>query len=162
MDTDGDEVPETVQQGELGIRYSAEEVRRYQTPEVRVTVEGAEWSLDVSWIAHDRPALRGGTASTDLVWAISKDDGFALFVGGRLALHDSRERAMRAKPLRVGPPFEWRVTASQRGPHPLVNVALRDATGATLRVACRGHEEALPTVRVTGVGGDFEGPGEYG
>jgi hypothetical protein len=163
VDLDGDGTPETVQKGELSIDYGDGRVEEFEVPEIRVTHEGRKWTLEFFEIAEERPKLTAGIARCGFDWTVEGEDAIAVFIFGRLTLHAGLEQARKADPVRLGPPFEWVVTPKERGPHPMLSVAVRDATGLTLRVAGRGEEEARPRVRVSNDEGvDLTLDGEYG
>ncbi|MHC4861285.1 MAG: hypothetical protein ACYTDY_14475, partial [Planctomycetota bacterium] len=109
VDLDGDGTPETVQKGELSIDYGDGRVEEFEVPEIRVTHEGARWTLEFLAIGEKRPILEDGVARTGFDWTVEGEEAFAMFINGQITLHDRVERARRTDPLSLGPPFRWEV-----------------------------------------------------
>lgn len=70
-----------------------------------------------------------------LLWSVKSEKGYLWFINGRVTFHETPEAAASGKALRLGPPFRFEVSTRTRGSQALVNVGLKDANDATLRVA---------------------------
>ncbi len=133
--------------------------------------------LDEDWICHEF-AFRDGDSeyrvefdglgpgalrTVGVGWTISRGDHSAIFINGRAVLSNSPLVAAFLPRIRLGGPYRFDLTTGQRGPDPIVNVALRDTMGCTLRLAVSGPEEKWITLALRRSGNAvLEATAEYG
>ena len=79
-------------------------------------------------------------------WTVLTSTGSATFINGLAVLTTSPLAAAFLPRIRLGPPFRFEVSTRVQGPDPVLDVALRDAMGGTLRLAQGEKEEIHPTV----------------
>ncbi|MHC4861283.1 MAG: hypothetical protein ACYTDY_14465 [Planctomycetota bacterium] len=125
--------------------------------------EDARWEIDLYGLGMRKPAP-GKPMEVYFRWSVTKGRGFyAWFINGRVTLHANAEAAREARPIRLGPPFRFEVSAGQRGKDALVNIGLKDGHGSTLRLARVGGQEIEPTLELrTGEETKHSGHAEYG
>jgi|GEM_PF-6785082 len=91
---------------------------------------GQEWRIDLMGSLADplsRPFYFHWTGRTD--------EFYTWFINGKVKPHATAADAAEAKAVRLGPPFEYRVRSTTRGPNALIAVGLTDGNGATMRLA---------------------------
>ncbi|MBD3161785.1 MAG: hypothetical protein GF328_06735 [Candidatus Latescibacteria bacterium] len=144
LDLDGD--------GEADRRLSFPMVTRgtRRMREVKIPIEhdGATFTFEPYSVAYRRPPVADGAASIHIRWAVTKGDRYCWFINGNVVLHTDPDAARKARPIRLGPPFRFEVSATTRGPEALVRAGLKDSQNSTLRLTREGGKEVRMEVRL--------------
>ena len=102
----------------------------------------------VYWLEFDSFRWGGGVTGSRLTvdWYAEGAGALLRFRGGSLRLHPTREAAVEAPPLRIGPPFRITASADTLGPDATIQMAVEDAGGFDLSNLFVDGEERGPQV----------------
>jgi hypothetical protein len=139
LDLDGDGRPET--RHGLAIHKYDDDWINYK---FEFVVDEVEYTLDLDDLAPGR--LQIVSVRWTISWAertvipingmtIQWGHWTVLFVNGGVVLADSPLAAAFMPRIRLGPPFRYEFSMGLRGPDPVLNVALLDVQGLTMRFA---------------------------
>ncbi len=127
LDLDGDGSFETIVAAEEGSFGADDDRFSFCMP-----IEFGEAKFSVELFG---PPAAPSAGKMYVFWRLNQGDTNLFFINGQVEVHDTPEAAAAGKALRLGPPFHFEARSSMRGPNALVNVGLKDANGATLRIA---------------------------
>ena len=150
LDLDGDGAPETRQ--DFGTYEVYRTLEKRPDPKVKISHEGCDWVLD---LRYSRFTVREGVASANIRWTVTRGEEFyAWFINGRVSFFTDPEAAAAADPIRLGPPFHFKMGTRTRGRQGLVTVGLKDANGCTLRLARTNGKIVQPTLKLLSEGSE--------
>ncbi len=144
LDLDGDGKFETRQDfGTYTLPTNGEE---RPDPKIRIQHEDCDWVLD---LRYSRFTPVDGVAQASIRWTVTRGEEFyAWFINGRVKFHTDPEAAAAAEPIRMGPPFTFKIGTRTEGRQGLVSVGLMDMNGCTLRLARQDGQVVSPTLKL--------------